>query len=129
MGLRVLIVDDDADGREALRTLLEVWGHEVEIAENGERGVALTLERRPEVVLLDIGMPGLNGYEVARRIRKGPEGTKPFLVALTGWTRVEDHRNAREAGFDTYVLKPADPDHLKALLAAACADDDPARER
>jgi CheY-like chemotaxis protein len=61
----------------------------------------------------------MNGYEVAHRIRKAPGGNVPYLVALTGWSRFEDHRRAREAGFDTYVLKPAEPDHLQALLAAA----------
>jgi len=122
-GRRVLVVDDDADGREAMRALLELWGHEVEVAANGEQGVELTLNRRPEVVLLDIGMPGMDGYQVAERIRAAPGGRDPFLVALTGWATVEDHRRAREVGFDTYVLKPADPEHLQALLAAAPAAD------
>jgi CheY-like chemotaxis protein len=122
-GRRILIVEDDADGREALRALLELWGHEVEVAENGEQGVELTLNSRPEVVLLDIGMPGMDGYEVAKRIRAAPGGPEPFLIAYTGWARVEDHRRGREAGFDSYVLKPADPDHLPALLAAAPKDD------
>jgi CheY-like chemotaxis protein len=124
-GRRVLIVDDDAEGREALRALLEVWGHQVEVAENGERGLELTLKARPDVVLLDLGMPDLDGYEVARRIRAAPGGDKPFIVALTGWGRVEDHRRARAAGFDTYILKPADVDHLQALLASAPAERDP----
>jgi CheY-like chemotaxis protein len=121
-GRRILIVDDDADGLEAMRMLLELWGHEVDVAQNGERGIELALSRRPEVVLLDIAMPGMDGYEVAERIRAAPGGHEPFLVALTGWGRVEDHRRARLAGFDTYVLKPAEPAHLQALLAAAPAN-------
>jgi CheY-like chemotaxis protein len=122
-GRRILVVDDDADAREALRSVLELWGHDVAVAENGERAIEATLTTHPEVVLLDIGMPGLDGYQVAQRIREAPEGDKPFLVALTGWTRVEDHRRARDSGFDTYLLKPADLDHLQALLTATPATD------
>jgi CheY-like chemotaxis protein len=125
----VLIVEDDADAREALRSLLEIWGHEVVVAENGDQGIELTLTRRPEVVLLDIAMPGMDGYEVARRIRRAPGGDEPYLVALTGWGRVEDHRLARAAGFDTYVLKPADPEHLQALLAAAPTEHEDGQDR
>jgi CheY-like chemotaxis protein len=117
-----LIVDDDADAGETLRALLERWGHDVAVAKNGEEGIELTLATRPEVVLLHIGMPGLDGYRVAERIRAAPDGDRPFIIAVTGWTRIEDHRKARDAGFDTYVLKPVDPDHLRALLTAAPAD-------
>jgi CheY-like chemotaxis protein len=129
-GRRVLVIDDKAYSREALRALLEAWGHEVDVAENGAQGVEMTLSRRPEVVLLDIGMPDMNGYAVAARIRAAPGGHEPFLVALTGWGNVEDHRRAREVGFDTYVLKPADPEHLQALLAGApAADSEPDEPR
>ena len=124
-GRRVLIVDDDTDAREALCAVLERWGHDVAVAKNGEEGIELTLTTSPGVILLAIGMPGVDGYQVAERIRATPDGDKPFIIALTGWTRVEDHRKAREAGFDTYVLKPVDPDHLRALLDATPADDIP----
>jgi len=117
-GKRILIVDDEPDSRDALRTLLEVWGHEVDVAESGEQAIQLTLSRRPDVVLLDISMPRMNGYEVARRIRQAPGGQEPYLVALTGWGRVEDGHLADAAGFDEYMLKPADPDRLQAVLAA-----------
>ncbi len=123
-GRRVLIVDDDAGEREALRALLERLGHDVAVAENAEEGIELTLRTSPEVVLLDIGMPGAAACRVVERIRVAPDGDRPFIIALTDWARVEEHRKARDAGFDTYVLKPADPGHLQALLAAAPADDE-----
>lgn len=119
---RILVVEDDADGREAMRVLLETWGHDVAIAANGEDGIRLAVEGRPEIVLLDIGMPGMDGYRVAERIRAGENGDEPFLIAFTGWTREEDRRHAREAGCDTYVMKPIDPDRLRVLIAAAPAN-------
>jgi len=114
----VLVVDDDADTREALSTLLALWGYRVEVAADGEQAITLTLDRRPDVVLVDIVMPGLDGYEVARRIRAAPGGQAPYLVALTGMGRAEDPRSARAAGFDTYMLKPADTNQLQELLAS-----------
>jgi len=123
-GRRVLIVDDDADAREALRALVERLGHHVAVAKNAEEGIELTLTTSPEVVLLDIGMPRAAGYQVVERIRLAPDGDRPFVIALTGGTRVEEHRKARDAGFDTYVLTPADPDHLRVLLAAAPEEDE-----
>jgi len=118
-GRHVLVVDDDADNREALRALLEMWGYRVDVAEDGEQAITMMFDMRPDVVLLDIVMPGLDGYEVARRIRSASGGATPYLIALTGMGRAEDRRRVREAGFDTYVLKPAETDRLEALLAAA----------
>jgi signal transduction histidine kinase/CheY-like chemotaxis protein len=114
-GRRVLIVEDNADAREMLKMSLEMDGHQVEVAEDGRHGVDLALERTPEVVLVDIGLPGLDGYEVARRIR-GVLGRKVTLVALTGYGQVEDRRRTREAGFDVHLVKPVDPEALSRSL-------------
>ena len=115
---RVLIVEDNPDNRLALRTLLELWGYVVEEAQDGAGAIQLFLEHRPEIALVDIGLPGLNGYEVAQRMRSTPGG-KPFLVALTGYGRIDDRRKALDAGFDAHLVKPVDPDELERLLAAA----------
>jgi PAS domain S-box-containing protein len=114
----VLIVDDNADGREALGALLELWENRVEMAENGTRGVEKALEMRPDVALIDIGLPDINGYEVAQRLR----GAGILLVAVTGYGQPEDHRRALEAGFDAHLVKPIDPERLAHLLGAAPGD-------
>ena len=115
---RVLIVEDNPDNRLALRTLLELWGYAVEEAQDGTRAIQMFLEHPPEIALIDIGLPGLNGYEVAQRMRTA-SGGKPFLVALTGYGRTDDRRRALDAGFDAHLVKPVDPDELERLLAAA----------
>ena len=114
---RILIADDNNDALESLATLLQLSGHEVFTATNG--GTALqSIERHlPEVVLLDIGMPMLDGYEVARRIRAQPWGQRITLVALTGWGQDSDRRRSREAGFDSHLVKPLDLETLTDLLA------------
>jgi signal transduction histidine kinase len=114
---RILIADDNNDALESLATLLQLSGHEVYTATNG--GTALqSIERHlPEVVLLDIGMPMLDGYEVARRIRAQPWGQRITLVALTGWGQDSDRRRSREAGFDSHLVKPLDLETLTDLLA------------
>ncbi len=114
---RMLILDGDASEREAVRALLEGWGHEVAVAETEDEAFALAVTRSPGVILLALDMPGVNGHRLAQRIRAAPDGHQPFLIALIGRTRVEDHRKARDAGFDTYLLRPAEPDHLNALLS------------
>jgi two-component system CheB/CheR fusion protein len=117
-GRLILIVEDDADSRVALRALLEVLGHRVEDADNGMRALELAATSTPEIVLLDIGLPDMDGYEVARRLRAA--GTEaPFVVAVTGYDRPEDREHARDAGCDAFVLKPIEPEALAALLAAA----------
>jgi PAS domain S-box-containing protein len=115
---RVLAVDDNADALEAVAVILRRAGHVVELAENGEDAIEKARAQRPEVVLLDIGLPGIDGYEVARRIRREPWGEASFLVAITGWGREMDKRRAEEAGFDAHLTKPADPDELERLIAA-----------
>ena len=115
----VVIVDDDANVREAVCALLALGGHRVDEAGNGERAVELALTRQPDVMLIDIGLPGLDGYEVARRIRGARLRRPPFLVALTGYGRAEDRRRARDAGFDEYLVKPADAEEIDRVVAAA----------
>jgi signal transduction histidine kinase/integral membrane sensor domain MASE1 len=116
---RVLIIEDYGDARDSLRAVLELAGHEVHAAEDGASGVELALKLQPDLVLVAIGLPGLDGYEVARRIRSKPEGWDMVLVALTGYGQPEDRRQAEEAGFDAHFVKPLDHDRLGELLAAA----------
>jgi len=113
---RVLVVDDNRDAVESLAILLEMMGYEVRTAGDGLEAVAETQAFSPEVVLLDIGLPVLNGYEAAERIRTLEGGARVVLVALTGWGQEEDRRRSREAGFDHHLVKPVDPDALEALL-------------
>jgi signal transduction histidine kinase/AmiR/NasT family two-component response regulator len=117
--LRVLVVEDNEDGRESLRDLLELWGHEVELAENGTQGVEKALALHPDVALVDIGLPGIDGNEVARRIRAVFGTANMELIAMTGYGQAEDRRRALQAGFDSYLVKPVDPAHLGRLLATA----------
>jgi signal transduction histidine kinase len=116
-GLSILIVEDNMDGRESLRDLLEIWGHQVELAENGLQGVERALAGQPDVALIDIGLPGLDGNEVARRIRAVFGTDHMSLIAMTGYGQPEDRRRALQAGFDSYLVKPVDPAHLARLLS------------
>jgi CheY-like chemotaxis protein/two-component sensor histidine kinase len=111
----VLVVEDNADAREMLKTLLALAGHRVHEASDGPSGVRLALESRPDVALIDIGLPGFDGYEVASRIRAALDGTIR-LVALTGYGLPEDERRAKDAGFDDHVVKPIDEATLGRLL-------------
>jgi CheY-like chemotaxis protein len=112
---RLLLVEDNPDGRDTLRLVLELSGFEVEVAEDGVAGLRLALSWRPDAAVVDIGLPLLDGYEVARRIRETLDG-HIFLVALTGYGRDEDRRRAFQAGFDVHLTKPADLDELARLL-------------
>jgi signal transduction histidine kinase/CheY-like chemotaxis protein len=114
--LRVLVADDNRDAADSLQRILALYGHEVRVAYDGGAAVRLGEEFRPRVAILDIGMPGTNGYDVARalRHRNGPQLT---LVALTGWGQEADRRRATEAGFDHHLTKPVDPGTLNELLA------------
>jgi CheY-like chemotaxis protein/two-component sensor histidine kinase len=113
---RILVADDNSDALESLATLLELGGHEVFSAENGALALESAERHLPEVALLDIGMPKLDGYEVARRIRAQPWGRRITLVALTGWGQESDRRRSGEAGFDSHMVKPLDLDKLTELL-------------
>ena len=114
---RILLADDNADALESLATVLRLRGHEVFSAPNGAIALETAVRHMPEVALLDIGMPLLDGYEVARRIRAQDWGKAVTLVALTGWGQESDRRRSQEAGFDTHLVKPLDLDKLAALLA------------
>jgi len=114
--LRILVVEDNHDGRESLRDLLELWGHEVETAANGPDGVEAALNYLPDVALIDIGLPGLDGNEVAQRIRAALDGDAMVLIAMTGYGQPEDRRRALQAGFEAYLVKPVDPDELARTL-------------
>jgi signal transduction histidine kinase len=117
MARRILIADDNNDALESLATLLQLNGHEVYTATNGGTALQCAERQRPEVALLDIGMPILDGYEVAKRIREQPWGQRITLVALTGWGQDSDRRRSREAGFDSHLVKPLDLETLTDLLA------------
>jgi CheY-like chemotaxis protein len=113
---RILVVDDNVDSASTLGTLLKFLGADVHVAHDGLTALS-TLERiRPDVVLLDIGMPGMDGFEVARRIRERDEFNPVILIALTGWGQEGDRRRTQEAGFDHHLVKPADIVALQALL-------------
>jgi CheY-like chemotaxis protein len=114
--LRILVVDDNRDSAETLSMLLELMGNEITVAYDGEQALARANEIKPDVVLLDIGLPKMNGYEVARRIRKEPWGSNPILVAITGWGQTEDKELSRESGFDHHLVKPVDHDQLLTLI-------------
>ncbi|RIL06995.1 MAG: hypothetical protein DCC71_04590 [Proteobacteria bacterium] len=112
---RILIVDDNVDAAEALAALLQIHGHDTRVAHDGLAAIEAASEYRPDLVLLDIGLPKLDGHEAARWIRAQPWGREIALVALTGWGQAEDRRRSREVGFDHHLTKPVD---LKTLLAA-----------
>ena len=113
---RCLLIEDHVDAAESLAMLLELAGHEVEVAFDGADGLAKARALRPEVVLCDIGLPGMDGYAVARALRAAPETGAAFLVALTGYGQDDDRRHALEAGFDTHLTKPVDLEALRRLL-------------
>jgi PAS domain S-box-containing protein len=118
-GARILVADDNQDAAESLAMLLRLSGHEVRVATSGRAALTLAADFRPAAALLDIGMPELNGYEVARALRAEPWGKAMRLIALTGWGQDEDKRRAREAGFDHHLTKPVGFEHLEALLGGA----------
>ena len=119
---RILIVDDNRDSADSLAMLLKIMGNEVGTAYDGEQAVEAAGTFRPDVVLLDIGMPKLNGYDACRRIREQPWGKGMVLIALTGWGQEEDRRRTEEAGFDHHMVKPVDPAALMKLLASLSAE-------
>jgi signal transduction histidine kinase/CheY-like chemotaxis protein len=114
---RVLVVDDSPDAAETLRDVLELSGHAVSIARDGAEALRLVAELEPDVVLCDIGLPGMSGYDVARAVRGRASGRAPVLVAITGYGRDEDRQRAAEAGFDAHLTKPVDLARLEALLS------------
>ena len=118
---RVLVVDDNRDNVESISMLVQLLGHEVAVAHDGLQAVEVAERFGPDLVLLDIGLPDLDGFEVAERLRAGRGGDAMYLVAITGWAREEERRRSKEAGFDEHLTKPVDPDRLEALIASMCA--------
>jgi CheY-like chemotaxis protein len=113
---KILVVDDNRDSALSLGLLLELDGHDVRRAYDGLEALEVADEFQPDVALLDIGMPRLDGYGTARELRRRRWADKLLLIALTGWGQQEDRRLAREAGFDHHMVKPADPEALRGLL-------------
>jgi PAS domain S-box-containing protein len=118
---RVLVVDDNRDGAESLRMIVELLGHDARVAYDGASSLAAAEELHPEVVFLDIGMPGMNGYDLCRAMRATPWGRHALIVALTGWGQDQDRKRADEAGFDRHVVKPISEEDVRRLCDGARA--------
>lgn|SRR5579885_3473544 len=114
---RILVVDDNRDSADSLAELLQLIGHQTHTAYDGLEAVEAAAAFRPALVLLDIGLPKLDGHEAARQIREQPWSEGVVLVALTGWGREDDRQRSREAGFDAHLVKPVDFEVLKKLLS------------
>jgi CheY-like chemotaxis protein len=115
---RVLVIEDNDDARESLQMLLSIDGHDVLTAADGESGLNLAVASVPDIAFIDVGLPGLDGYEVARRLRARADGERIHLVAVTGYGQAEDRRRAAAAGFEIHLVKPVDPDRLTATIAS-----------
>jgi CheY-like chemotaxis protein len=113
---RILVVDDNVDIADSLTRILKMMGNEVRTAHDGLEGVAAAAAYRPDMILLDIGMPKLNGYDACQRIREQPWGKGIFIVAVTGWGQDEDKRRSQQAGFNRHLVKPVGPAELEKLL-------------
>jgi CheY-like chemotaxis protein len=116
--LRVLVVDDCPDTRATLAVLLGLWGHDVRVAGDGPGALDLAAAFRPDVVLLDVGLPGMDGYQVARCLHQQAGLEQTFLLTLSGYAEELDHCRSREAGCEQHLVKPMDPDRLRDLLAS-----------
>jgi len=112
----MLIVDDNRDAADSLGMLMKAMGNDTRVAYDGSEALAIALQFHPEVVLLDIGLPTMSGYDVARELRRRPGGAMLLLIATTGWSQPADKQHAREAGFDHHMVKPADPGALVKLV-------------
>jgi len=114
---RILVVDDNPDSALSLAMMLSMMGHDTRTAHDGEAAVTTAEAFRPQVILLDIGLPKLNGYEVAQRIRQQEWGTSMFLVAVTGWGQDEDRQRSEDVGMNLHMVKPVEPSALDRMLA------------
>jgi CheY-like chemotaxis protein len=114
---RIVVADDDLDSAESLAVLLEMDGHHVMRAHDGLRALELIRQFEPELALLDIGMPKLDGYEIARCVRDSAVGERVFLVATTGWGQPQDVQRSKEAGFNVHLVKPINPEAIKTICA------------
>ncbi|MBV9999681.1 MAG: response regulator [Verrucomicrobia bacterium] len=119
VGLRVLVVDDNVDAAHTLAMLVQLAGHDVRIAYDGPPALMLAQAFQPQVVLLDLNLPAMDGYEVARKLRERPETQEAVLAAVSGWGQPEDRRRSKEAGFDRHFVKPVDPNIITKLLSDA----------
>lgn len=119
---RILVVDDNTDAADSLKVLLGIWGHDVEIAHDGVAALQLARKFDPELVFLDIGLPEMNGYEVARRLREEAVSARAKIIALSGYGAERDHLRSKEAGFDLHLVKPVDPRCLSGVIASVFAD-------
>ena len=113
---RVLVVEDNPDAQQALSFLLQLWGHEVLLADDGAAGIRSALEFLPDIALVDLGLPTVDGYEVARQVRATLGNASPLLIALTGYGAPAQRSQALAAGFDLHIVKPVEPERLAALL-------------
>jgi CheY-like chemotaxis protein len=120
-GVKVLVVDDSRDAADSCATLLQLSGNEVRVAYNGRRALELARDFHPDAVLLDIGLPDISGYELARTIRAAPWAASVILIAVSGWGQEQDKRRALQAGFDRHLTKPIAPDALESLLQSLVA--------
>jgi CheY-like chemotaxis protein len=116
--LRVLVVEDNGDSADAMRTLVDEWGHEAFAVGNGPAALEHWVGWRADVVLLDIGLPGMSGHQVARRLRELAAGAPLLLVAITGYGSAGDRQASSDSGFDLHLCKPVDLDHLESVLGA-----------
>lgn len=114
---RVLVVDDNMDAADMLVMMLQLFGHEVRAAYTGQTALETAVEYQPDVVLLDIGLPDMNGYEVARHLRQQPQTKDVKLIAMTGYGQDSDRQRSQEAGCEHHLVKPVDPQKLQDLLA------------
>jgi len=114
--LRILIVDDSEASAQTLGWMVEIFGYDIKLAHNGQDALALAKSFKPHVVLLDIGLPGMNGYEVCQRLRNDPEIKNLVIIAQTGWGEDQHKTMSQEAGFDYYMVKPIEMEKLRQLL-------------
>ncbi len=114
---RVLVVDDNVDAAESTGMILRLSGHDVQVAYSGQSALEMAVEYQPNVILLDIGLPEMDGYEIARRLRQRPQLSKVWLIALTGYGQDSDRQRSQEAGFDYHMVKPIDSEELEELIA------------
>ncbi|MDE2050467.1 MAG: response regulator [Gammaproteobacteria bacterium] len=113
---RLLVVDDNRDAAESMSMLLQMWGHEVAFAYDGPSAIETAQQWGPEAVFLDIGLPGMDGYEVAERLRELPQAKGAVLIAITGYGQEDDRLRSRRAGIDHHLVKPVAPDALRSLI-------------
>jgi CheY-like chemotaxis protein len=122
--LRVLVVEDNVDSAEMLNFMLQLGGHETRMAHDGSTALDIARTFQPDVILCDIGLPRISGYDVAAGLRRQPEFQRTVLIALTGYGQDEDRRRAEDAGFNYHLTKPVEPEALAALLDSLRADED-----